>query len=129
MGLDATVVYPTINFRIRNPFDFPVVLHQTLRAGIVRAEILGPPTSAGVWNSVTHAIATTNSRHTGRRSSGRKGAVGSGRCVRDAMGRVPMALERIGPTRTWRSGRVVQLTSGSSTGGLTLQFESRLDYG
>jgi vancomycin resistance protein YoaR len=42
MGLDATVVYPTINFRIRNPFSFPVVLHQTVKNGIVRAEILGP---------------------------------------------------------------------------------------
>jgi vancomycin resistance protein YoaR len=42
MGLDATVVYPTINFRLRNPFSFPVVLHQTVKNGIVRAEILGP---------------------------------------------------------------------------------------
>lgn len=42
MGLDATVVYPTINFRLRNPFDFPIVLHQTVKNGVVRAEILGP---------------------------------------------------------------------------------------
>src|SRR5450432_3112590 len=42
MGLDATVVYPTINFRIRNSFSFPVVLHETVKNGIVRAEILGP---------------------------------------------------------------------------------------
>lgn len=42
MGLDATVVYPTIDFRIRNPFDVPVVLHQTVKNGIVRAEVLGP---------------------------------------------------------------------------------------
>lgn len=42
MGLDATVVYPTINFRVRNPFDFPVVLHQTVKNGLVRAEVLGP---------------------------------------------------------------------------------------
>ncbi len=42
MGLDATVVYPTINFRIKNPFAFPVVLHQTVKNGVVRAEILGP---------------------------------------------------------------------------------------
>lgn len=43
MGLDATVVYPTINFRFRNPFDFPIVLHQVVKNGVVRAEILGPP--------------------------------------------------------------------------------------
>lgn len=42
MGLDATVVYPTINFRIKNTFDFPVVLHETVKNGVVRAEILGP---------------------------------------------------------------------------------------
>jgi vancomycin resistance protein YoaR len=42
MGLDATVVYPTINFRLKNTFAFPVVLHQTVKNGVVRAEILGP---------------------------------------------------------------------------------------
>ena len=42
MGMDATVVYPTINFRVKNPFDFPVVLHQTVAGGTMRAEILGP---------------------------------------------------------------------------------------
>ena len=42
LGLDATVVYPTINFRFRNPFDFPIVLHETVHSGTVRAEILGP---------------------------------------------------------------------------------------
>jgi vancomycin resistance protein YoaR len=42
MGLDATVVYPTINFRFRNGYDFPVVLHQSVKNGVVRAEVLGP---------------------------------------------------------------------------------------
>jgi vancomycin resistance protein YoaR len=42
LGLDATVVYPTINFRFRNPFEFPIVLHETVAGGVVRAEILGP---------------------------------------------------------------------------------------
>jgi vancomycin resistance protein YoaR len=41
MGMDATVVYPTINFRIRNSFSFPIVLHETVKNGVVRAEILG----------------------------------------------------------------------------------------
>ncbi|MEO7035964.1 MAG: VanW family protein [Polyangiaceae bacterium] len=41
MGMDATVVYPTINFRIRNSFSFPIVLHETVKNGTVRAEILG----------------------------------------------------------------------------------------
>jgi vancomycin resistance protein YoaR len=42
VGLDATVVYPTINFRIKNSYTFPIVLHQTVKNGQVRAEILGP---------------------------------------------------------------------------------------
>jgi vancomycin resistance protein YoaR len=41
LGLDATVVYPSINFRFRNGFDFPIVLHETVANGMVRAEILG----------------------------------------------------------------------------------------
>lgn len=46
LGLDATVVYPTINFRFRNDFDTPIVLHETVKDetatnGVVRAEILG----------------------------------------------------------------------------------------
>jgi vancomycin resistance protein YoaR len=48
MGLDATVVYPTINFRAKNAFDFPVVLHQTVKNGVVRAEILGPERASTV---------------------------------------------------------------------------------
>ena len=42
LGLDATVVYPTINFRFKNPYDFPIVLHEKVSSGVVRAEILGP---------------------------------------------------------------------------------------
>ena len=42
LGLDATVAYPNITYRFRNPFDFPVVLHEKVAAGTVRAEILGP---------------------------------------------------------------------------------------
>ena len=42
MGMDATVVYPTITLRLRNPFTFPVVLHEVVEEGLVHAEILGP---------------------------------------------------------------------------------------
>ncbi len=48
LGLDATVVYPTITFRFQNTFDHPIVLHQTVKNGIVRAEILGPERSRTV---------------------------------------------------------------------------------
>jgi vancomycin resistance protein YoaR len=42
MGLDAAVAYPTISLRLRNPFELPVVLHETVKDGVVRAEVLGP---------------------------------------------------------------------------------------
>ena len=42
MGLDAAVSYPTITLRLKNNFSFPVVVHETVRDGVVRAEILGP---------------------------------------------------------------------------------------
>lgn len=58
MGLDATVVYPTIDFRVRNPFDFPVVLHETVRNGVVRAEVLGPrqPLTVTFIRRITEAL-------------------------------------------------------------------------
>lgn len=42
LGLDAAVAYPTIDFKLRNNFDEPVVIHETVKGGLVRAEILGP---------------------------------------------------------------------------------------
>ncbi len=48
LGLDATVVYPSVNYKFRNPFDFPIVLHETVASGVVRAEILGPKRSRTV---------------------------------------------------------------------------------
>lgn len=42
MGMDATVVYPTITLQIKNDFPHPIVLHETVENGLVRAEILGP---------------------------------------------------------------------------------------
>jgi vancomycin resistance protein YoaR len=42
MGLDAAVAYPTVTLQLGNPFPFPVVFHETVEHGVVRAEILGP---------------------------------------------------------------------------------------
>jgi vancomycin resistance protein YoaR len=42
MGLDAAVAYPTVTLQLANPMPFPVVLHETVQGGLVRAEILGP---------------------------------------------------------------------------------------
>lgn len=39
MGLDATVVYPAIDLKLRNPFEYPVVIHYTVEGGMARAEL------------------------------------------------------------------------------------------
>jgi vancomycin resistance protein YoaR len=41
MGLDATVVYPVVDLELRNPYDFPVVIHYTVARGESVVEILG----------------------------------------------------------------------------------------
>ena len=41
MGLDATVVYPTTDLKLRNPYDFPVVVHAVIDKGTLRFELLG----------------------------------------------------------------------------------------
>lgn len=41
LGFDAAVAYPAINFRLKNPYDFPLVLRETVEGGRVRAEVRG----------------------------------------------------------------------------------------
>lgn len=42
MGLDSTVVYGAIDMKLKNPFDYPVVLHTAVSGGEVTVEVLGP---------------------------------------------------------------------------------------
>jgi vancomycin resistance protein YoaR len=48
MGLDATVVYPSINLRMRNNLPHPVVIHTRLGQGLARIELLGPTRTRSV---------------------------------------------------------------------------------
>jgi vancomycin resistance protein YoaR len=41
MGLDSTVVYPSTDLKLRNPYDFPIVMHYTVNQGSVKVELLG----------------------------------------------------------------------------------------
>jgi vancomycin resistance protein YoaR len=41
MGLDSTVVYPSVDLKLRNPYDFPVVMHYSVNQGSVKVELLG----------------------------------------------------------------------------------------
>jgi len=40
-GLDATVVYPVVDLKLRNPFPFPVVVHVTVSTSKLKMELLG----------------------------------------------------------------------------------------
>jgi vancomycin resistance protein YoaR len=40
-GLDATVVYPIVDLKLRNPFPFPVVVHASVTGNKVKMELLG----------------------------------------------------------------------------------------
>jgi len=42
LGLDATVVWPDKGLKLKNQYDFPVVIHEEVAFGRVRTEILGP---------------------------------------------------------------------------------------
>ena len=41
MGLDATVVYPQVDLKLSNPYDFPVAVHYRVARGEAYVEILG----------------------------------------------------------------------------------------
>lgn len=41
VGLDATVVYPVVDLKLRNPYPFPVVVHTTVGANEVAMQLLG----------------------------------------------------------------------------------------
>lgn len=41
MGLDATVVYPHVDLKLSNPYDFPVAIHFRVTQGKAVVEILG----------------------------------------------------------------------------------------
>lgn len=41
MGLDSTVVWPSVDLKLKNPYDFPLVLHYMVNQGTVKVELLG----------------------------------------------------------------------------------------
>jgi vancomycin resistance protein YoaR len=61
LGLDAAVVYPTMNLRLRNPYEFPVVLHQSVSGGVVRAEFRGAsrPRTVTIIRRIDEAVPFT----------------------------------------------------------------------
>jgi vancomycin resistance protein YoaR len=59
LGLDATVVFPTVDLKLRNPYDFPVVIHAVVDRGTLAFEILGREKPAKVdYETVTVGTAS-----------------------------------------------------------------------
>lgn len=57
MGLDATVVYPHVDLKIRNPYPFPVVLHAVANKGTLTMEIRGNGSPDAVeWTTATVGV-------------------------------------------------------------------------
>ncbi len=48
IGLDATVVYPVVDMKLKNPYPFPVVLHTKVEGNRVKMELLGKERPARV---------------------------------------------------------------------------------
>ncbi len=48
MGLDATVVYPIVDLKVRNPYDFPVVVHASVAGNKLKMQLLGADKPAKV---------------------------------------------------------------------------------
>jgi len=57
MGLDATVVYPHVDLKLRNPYSFPVVVRAVAEKGTLRVEIRGSGAPDAVeWSSATIGV-------------------------------------------------------------------------
>jgi len=48
MGLDSTVVYPIVDLKVRNPYDFPVVVHAKVTGNQLKIQLLGAKKPARV---------------------------------------------------------------------------------
>jgi vancomycin resistance protein YoaR len=48
MGLDATVVYPIVDLKVRNPYDFPVVIHAKTEGSKLKMQLFGAEKPAKV---------------------------------------------------------------------------------
>jgi vancomycin resistance protein YoaR len=48
LGLDATVVYPVVDLKVRNPYDFPVVVHASVVKNQLKMQLLGAKKPAKV---------------------------------------------------------------------------------
>ena len=88
IGLDATVVYPVVDFKFRNPYDFPVVVHAEVVGNAVRFELYGQDKPA----EITFGREIVATKPYGRRVEEQPGL--KGKILRKQHGLVGYTVER-----------------------------------
>ncbi len=57
LGLDSTVAWPSVDLKIKNPWDEPLVVHTVVKGNELRVQLLGEDKPASVrWHTETLAI-------------------------------------------------------------------------
>jgi vancomycin resistance protein YoaR len=57
MGLDATVVYPHVDLKVKNTYSFPVIVHAVADKGTLTVELLGSGSADSVdWTTATVGV-------------------------------------------------------------------------
>lgn len=110
-GLDATVVYPDKDLKIRNDSEFPVTITFSIRPdpaskwlGILSAEVTGRPTSAAAWQGYTYKTGASGQSFS-RRSKEEEDGGCPKQVQKGADGRIVWSTITFtdGSTATWRS--------------------------
>jgi len=101
-GLDATVVWPTTDLKLRNNYDFPVAVHFKVARGIASVEILGKekPFDEVKWET------KTNKRIPFQSITREDGRIGVGYMVVDQKGEYGFKVKRY--RRILKDGKVVK---------------------
>ena len=101
-GLDATVVYPTTDLKLRNPYDFPIAVHFKIARGLAVVEILGreKPFDKVEWS------ATTQKRIPFDTITREDGKMGVGYMVVDQKGEYGFKVKRY--RKVLRDGKVIK---------------------
>jgi hypothetical protein len=90
LGLDATVAYPHVDMKLRNPFDFPIVLRAYADQGTLTLELKGAKRPA----SVEYAAATVGVRPY-KRTVRQAHWLAEGRVIRKQKGIRGVTVEKI----------------------------------
>jgi len=90
IGLDATVAYPTVDLKLRNPYPFPVVVHARGEKGRMKVQLLGKTQPA----KVDHHASTVAVRMY-KRKIRRSPWLEEGKVFRKQKGRKGLTIEKV----------------------------------